>query len=96
MKTKLACVLLFAIFIAGSITVSAASTARGESRSQLGQVLFGRHHRHRHHHRRDNNGNVRYETMTVRKGHKIYRDTYRITYKNGREKRKRVEHVRVA
>jgi hypothetical protein len=43
----------------------------------------------------DRNGNVRYETRIVHKGHKIYRDTYRITWKNGREKSKRVSHVRI-
>ena len=64
--------------------------------AQFGQILFPRKRRHRHDRRGNNNGNVRYETITVHKGHKIYRDTYRITYKNGHEKRKRVERVRVA
>jgi len=96
MTTKLACVLIFALLLAGSITVLAAPSPSAESRSQLGQVIFDRHHRHRRHHRRDNNSDVRYETITERRGHKVFRDTYRITYKNGHEKRKRVERVRVA
>jgi hypothetical protein len=57
------------------------------------QILLGRHHHRRWNDR--NNRNVRYETRTVYKGNKIYRDTYRITYKNGREKTKRVSHVRI-
>src|ERR1035437_3546837 len=45
----------------------------------------------------DNNNNVRYETRIVHKGRKVYRDTYRITYKrNGGEKVKRVSRVRIA
>ncbi|HTK27875.1 MAG TPA: hypothetical protein VL327_15020 [Pyrinomonadaceae bacterium] len=100
MKTKLVSIVIFAILIAGSLAVSAAPAALGATaianRPQLGQILFPRNRRHRHNRRWNNNGNVRYETITERKGHKVYRDTYRITYKNGHEKRKRVERVRVA
>lgn len=102
MKTKLGILAIFAILAAGSLTISAApsraagNAIRDESPAQLSQILFPRNHRHRNNRRRNNNGNARYETVTVRKGHKIYRDTFRITYKNGHEKRKRVEHVRVA
>jgi len=102
MKTKLVSIVIFAILIAGSLAVSAAPAAVGATainignRPQLGQILFPRNRRHRHNRRWNNNGNVRYETITERKGHKVYRDTYRITYKNGHEKRKRVERVRVA
>jgi hypothetical protein len=102
MKTKLLSVVISLIILAGSIAVSAAPKAAGDvavnagSRSQLGQILFPRNRQRRHNRRWNNNGNVRYETITERKGHKVYRDTYRITYKNGREKRKRVERVRVA
>lgn len=48
--------------------------------------------------RRDNNRNynrVRYETITVRRGNKLYRETYRISWDNGRMKRKRVDRVRI-
>ena len=51
--------------------------------------------RNRRHHNRNNNGNVHFETRIVHKGNKTYRDTYKITYKNGREKSKRVSHVRI-
>src|SRR4029078_10998705 len=101
MKTKLAGLIIVAILTAGSLTISATPKTSSEpeirTNAQLGQILFPRNRRnHRKNRRWNNNGNVRYETVTVHKGHKIYRDTYRITYKNGHEKRKRVEHVRVA
>ena len=38
---------------------------------------------------------VRYETRVVRRGSKVYRETYRITYQNGRVKTKRVDRVRI-
>ncbi len=38
---------------------------------------------------------VRYETRIVRRGSKVYRETYRITYQNGRVKTKRVDRVRI-
>ena|SRR5258708_239733 len=59
----------------------------------IGQILRGRHHRHKWN---NNNTSVRYETRVVYKGNKTYRDTYRITWKNGKEKVKRVSHVRIA
>lgn len=100
MKTKLAGLIIVAILTAGSLTISATPKTSSEpairANAQLGQILFPRNRRHRNNRRWNNNGNVRYETVTVHKGHKIYRDTYRITYKNGHEKRKRVERVRIA
>lgn len=97
MRSKLAVLVIFAILTVGSLTVTAAPSSAGSSESaQLGQVIFGGRHQRHHHRRRDSNGSVRYETITERRGHKIFRDTYRITYKNGHEKRKRVERVRVA
>ena len=94
MKSKLAGLLIIAILSVGSLTALAAPSSH--ENAQLGQVIFGGRHRHNRHHRWNNNGNVRYETITERRGHKVFRDTYRITYKNGHEKRKRVERVRVA
>ena len=44
---------------------------------------------------RNKNNNVSYETRTVWKGRKEYRDTYRITWKNGIRHEKRVEHIRI-
>ena len=58
----------------------------------LGPILGRRHH---HNHNNNNHNNVRYETRIVYKGKKTYRDTYRITWKNGKEKVKRVSHVRI-
>ena|SRR5438445_13547067 len=58
----------------------------------LGQILGRRHHKHKW---KNNNTSVRYETRIVYKGNKTYRDTYRITWKNGKEKVKRVSHVRI-
>jgi len=58
----------------------------------IDQILRGRHHKHK---LKNNNTSVRYETRIVYKGNKTYRDTYRITWKNGKEKVKRVSHVRI-
>ncbi len=38
---------------------------------------------------------VRYETRIVRRGNKVYRETYRVTYDRGRVKTKRVDRVRI-
>lgn len=54
-----------------------------------------RNNRGRWNDRRGNYNRVRYETINVRRGNKIYRETYRITYENGRVKRKRVNRVRI-
>ena len=79
----------------GSDASAARSTAPHLTEGQvLGQIL-GRRHRHHRRHDNDNNGNVRYETRIVHKGNKTYRDTYRVTWKNGKEKVKRVSHVRI-
>lgn len=51
--------------------------------------------RHRRVWNNRNNGTVRFETRIVHKGRKTYRDTYRITWKNGREHVKRVSRVRI-
>jgi hypothetical protein len=100
---KIVTVFVLAICVGvGSIVAAAAGTARGGGSelsaasysAQIGQVLFPR--RNRRWGNSGRNGRVRYETVTVYKGRKVYRDTYKITYKNGREKRKRVERVRVA
>jgi hypothetical protein len=93
--------LILGISMFGSVATNAAPSAPAtkalySANTQLGQILFPRNRRHRHNRRGNQNGNVRYETVTVNRGRKIYRDTYRITYKNGHEKRKRVEHVRIA
>ena len=96
-------VLIIAILLASAgITAFGSDASRSRSAAShlseaqvpIGQIL-GR--RNRRHHRRDNdnNGNVRYETRIVHKGNKTYRDTYRITWKNGKEKVKRVSHVRI-
>lgn len=61
---------------------------------QLRQIIrFPRHRRVWNNNR--GNGNVRYETRIVHKGRKTYRDTYRITWKYGREHVKRVSRVRI-
>lgn len=102
MRTKFILSLFLGILMFGSVPMLATPSSPANkapfaaASAQLGQILFPRNRRHRHHRRGNNNGNVRYETITVNRGRKVYRDTYRITYKNGREKRKRVEHVRVA
>ena len=98
MKRSISVILLAVLFSAGSVIVNAdsgnrsASPAAASRSMQLSQILFPQRNRHG---RWRNNGNVRYETRTVRKGHKVFEDTYRITYKNGHEKRKRVERVRI-
>lgn len=99
---KFISVLILAIVLCSSAVIADAGTVGSNpgpafaagSPKQLSQILFPRRNR-----RRGGWGQgdrVRYETVTVRKGHKLYRDTYRITFKNGREKRKRVEHRRIA
>jgi hypothetical protein len=99
MNRSISVILLLAVLCAGSIiamadtgknSAAAATVARGSM--QLSQILFPTHSRHG---RWGRNGSVRYETRTVHKGHKVFEDTYRITYKNGHEKRKRVERVRI-
>jgi len=95
-------VLIIAILLAsagitafGSDASAARSAAPHPTEGQvLGQIL-GRRNRRQRRHDHDNNGNVRYETRIVHKGNKTYRDTYRITWKNGKEKVKRVSHVRI-
>ena len=100
MKKLLALFVLTLTFGAAALAVSAAPTAAtlengAVSRVQLRQILLGQNRRHGRWNRRNDNNNVRYETRTVYKGRKVYRDTYRITYKNGREKSKRISHVRI-
>lgn len=98
MNRSISVILLMIVFGAGSVAVMAdsannsASAAGVRNSMQISQILFPQHDRHGRWRR---NGNVRYETRTVHKGHKVYEDTYRITYKNGHEKRKRVERVRI-
>jgi len=93
MKRLISALILATTIGAGSVFVNAAS-ARTANSMQVAQIVFGdRHHRR---HNRDRNGRTRYETRTVYKGRKVYEDTYKITYKNGHEKMKRVEHRRVA
>ena len=98
MNRSISVILLSVLLSAGTIMVNAnagsstASPSAAFRSMQLSQILFPQHDRHGRWHR---NGNVRYETRTVHKGHKVYEDTYRITYKNGHEKRKRVERVRI-
>lgn len=95
-------VLILAILLCSSAVIADVGTIGGNSvpafaagsPKQLSQILFPRRNRRGGGWRRGDR--VRYETVTVRKGHKLYRDTYKITFKNGREKRKRVEHVRIA
>ena len=54
----------------------------------------GRNDRYRYN-SRYNNSRVRYETRMVRRGNKLYRETYRVWWDNGRLKRKRVDRVRI-
>ncbi|MBX3288817.1 MAG: hypothetical protein KF855_05665 [Acidobacteria bacterium] len=54
----------------------------------------GRNDRYRNN-SRYNNTRVRYETRMVRRGNKLYRETYRVWWDNGRMKRKRVDRVRI-
>ena len=93
-------VLLFSIVAASigfaSLGVEARPTGSPnvlEQSRQIDQIIFGRHNRRRHN--RNNNDSIRYETRIVHKGNKTYRDTYRIEWKNGHEKTKRVSHVRI-
>jgi len=98
MNRSISVILLAVLLGTGTIMVNADAGTRSVSPAaafrsmQLSQILFPQRSRHG---RWRNNGNVRYETRTVHKGHKVYEDTYRITYKNGHEKRKRVERVRI-
>lgn len=99
MNRSISVIVLAVLLGAGSIAVNAdagraifaSPTVLGNS-MQISQILFPKHDRNGRWRR---NGSVRYETRTVRKGHKVYEDTYRITYKNGHEKQKRVERVRI-
>ena len=54
----------------------------------------GRNDRYRYN-ARYNNSRVRYETRMVRRGNKLYRETYRVWWNNGRLKTKRVSRVRI-
>ena len=54
----------------------------------------GRNDRYRYD-SRYNNSRVRYETRMVRRGNKLYRETYRVWWDNGRMKTKRVDRVRI-
>ncbi|MEP6788066.1 MAG: hypothetical protein ABJB40_06530 [Acidobacteriota bacterium] len=82
-----------AVFGAGARGANSPAPNYGKDQV-IDQILRGRRH-HRRWNSGNNNNNVRYETRVVHKGNKTYRDTYRITWKNGREKQKRVSHVRI-
>jgi len=92
--------ILIVLIAAASIGLSAMVAEAGSAASanvaqaQIDRVLrqIGRKHRRNN---RNNNANVRFETRIVHKGNKTYRDIYRITFKNGKEKSKRVSHVRI-
>jgi Ni/Co efflux regulator RcnB len=71
-------------------TVNAAGSGAPQ---QIDRIIRQATRRRRHHN--NNNGNVTYETRTVWKGKKEYRDTYRITWKDGKRHEKRVSHVRI-
>lgn len=96
---KILIIAILSLF-AGIAAVGAEASPVGSAGSNLragqvlGQILGGRRH-HRRWNNGNNNNNVRYETRIVHKGNKTYRDTYRITWKNGKEKEKRVSRVRI-
>ena len=91
-------VILLITVSVGLGTVSARSAPENSSSMESGSVQIRRvirFPRHRRVWNNRNNGYVRYETRIVYKGRKTYRDTYRITWKNGREHVKRVSRVRI-
>jgi hypothetical protein len=97
---RLATSLLIAVTLGlGSLSVSAgtgATAVTGTSASQMQWRQILRQRRWRPWIPRNNRNNaVRYETRIVHKGNKVYRDTYRITWKNGYEQVKRVDRVRI-
>ncbi len=95
---KKAIVMLLIIVSVGLGTIYASSAPENASNMAAGSVQIRRvirFPRHRRVWNNRNNGNVRYETRIVHKGRKTYRDTYRITWKNGREHVKRVNRVRI-
>ena len=95
MKKILILTILLASVSFAAIGVEARSTGSAsfaEQTGPLGQIFNPRWHRRGNNR---NNGNVRYEKRIVHKGRKVYEDTYRITYKNGREHVKRISRVRI-
>jgi hypothetical protein len=99
MKRFVIFLMIAALLGFGSLGVSAGSngtTAAGASASHLQWRQIFRQRRWRPWLPRHNrNTSVRYETRIVHKGNKVYRDTYRITWKNGYEQVKRVDRVRI-
>lgn len=97
MKRSLLFFLIVGMLGIASVSVEAsgpAGPAISSPHLQLREIL--RQQRRRHNRNRNNgNTNVRYETRIVHKGNKVYRDTYRITWKNGHESVKRVDRVRI-
>ena len=82
----------FASIAVEAKTVGSASVDLALMKVQFGPVFQGWR---RWDNRNDRFRRERYETRTVRYGNKLYRDTYRITYKNGREYVKRIHHDRI-
>jgi hypothetical protein len=80
-------------FDADAFPARAAAPHMTAGQIRIDNILGRKHHHHKHNN--NNYNNVRYETSIVHKGNKTYRDTYRITWKNGKEKTKRISHVRI-
>ena len=85
-----------AIGVEGSSnTANATNNAFTAPSAQIDRILRNVTKRQRRFRNNRNNNRVSYETRTVWKGRKEYRDTYRITWKNGVRHEKRVERVRI-
>ena len=84
------------VLIISSVVIASAANVGYEAREkngvQIRQVINSELRRHHHNNR---NERVFYETRNVWKGNKEYRDTYKITIKNGKRSEKRVSHKRI-
>ena len=92
-------VILVSAMIVSAATASLAAVTDSNSASQPQfshapvqvRQIIDRELRRKHH----RNNRETYETRIVWRGNKEYRDTYRITWKNGRRHEKRVNRVRI-
>ena len=80
---------------AGPNNAHSSNSAAAAGSVQIDRILRQISRRRRHFRNNRNNTNVSYETRTVWKGNKEFRDVYRITWKNGVRHEKRVEHIRI-
>ena len=84
------------VLIISSVVIASAANIGVEAREKNGvqiRQVINSELRRRHHNNR--NDRTFFETRNVWKGNKEYRDTYKITIKNGTRHEKRVSHKRI-